>query len=102
MRPKFPFQLARHKLVRPVIVAVRNHPHAVEVDPRPDNVAMLAPFFLMRHHGARLPHQSEFFFQPVNRRHPLFRRQMLVGPRVDRSVIKRLLAIGTGRGDPSI
>ena len=55
LMPEFPLQLARDNLMFAVIVAVADGAHFIEVDPRPHDVAMLAPVvLLMHHHDARL------------------------------------------------
>ena len=65
--PEFPFELARHFLVLAVIVAVADRRHAVEVDARPDDMAVLAAFLLMHHDDARLAGEAELRLQPVDR-----------------------------------
>jgi hypothetical protein len=54
-----------------VIMAVADRAKPRQVDPRPHDVAMLAAFLLVQHHGAGLAGQAELALKPVNRLRPL-------------------------------
>ena len=97
---KMPLKVPGYFFMLAVIVAVADCPHALKVDPGPDDVAVLAPLFLVQHDDASLTRQAEFLLQTIDRIGPLLVGQLLIGAGIDRGVIKRLGASGPQRPRP--
>jgi hypothetical protein len=95
--PEFLFERAGDFLVFAVIVAVADRRHALEVDPRPHNVRVLATFLLVHHHDARLAGETQFVLKLLDGAFPLFVIHALVGTGVDGGVIERLGGTRAGR-----
>jgi hypothetical protein len=67
---------------------------AIEVDPRPDDMRMLAVLLLVHHDHARLAAQSQGLLQLVDGVHALLVGQALVATGIDRAVIEGLRGPG--------
>src|SRR5665213_2176385 len=91
-----PFEIARDLLVLPIVVAVADGAHARQIDPRPDDMNVLAAELVMHDDDARVAVEAEFAFEHVDRFAALFVGQPVRRFGADGGVIERLLAVGAG------